>query len=531
MRPERAYLAIGAVAALVTSCGTPSRSQDSGPTAPGSLHASLRNGQPSFLVRAEVDHTSHEYQEGDALSVRVISEVDAYLYVLYQQADGKVFQIFPNRAQPKNRVKAKSWVAIPSGDELFRWKIVPPFGKEVIKVVAARTPINVLADSSLSKERFNPVQSAQLKGAEDELTKGSPTRWAECATEITTTARRPGVPTSGRRFGVFVGVSKYRYNDIIERASKGEEVLNLPGCDNDAMLMDGIFRAAGKLDGGLLLVNEKATRANIELAITQWLPSVSRPGDTVFIYHSSHGTQIPDDYGDEGKTDKQDEVLLTHDFADYRVLMASAHFATRDKVPIGDDVKRLISMSVDVAGPQPDAKDEHEKWADRVNDFLARKTGISDDLLGHWIQELDGRQVIVILDTCHSGGFASREKSLVDDGAKPAFRFMDRTVSRLKDIGQRDVALLASCASSESSLTASIDGKGFGLMTACLLVGIAQARGPVELKQAYEACANLMKKQFVSEDFKAVNAKRKVPIKPYEPVLYSDLVHAAFLIP
>ena len=54
----------------------------------GRSHLTLQ-GQPAFLVRAEVNHATRDYREGDALSVGVASEVDAYLYVFYQQADGK----------------------------------------------------------------------------------------------------------------------------------------------------------------------------------------------------------------------------------------------------------------------------------------------------------------------------------------------------------------------------------------------------------------------------------------------------------
>lgn len=73
---------------------------------PDALNA-IRNDQPAFLVRAEVNHQTRDYREGDYLSVRVASEVDSFVYVLYQESDGKVRQIFPNRVQPDNRVRAR----------------------------------------------------------------------------------------------------------------------------------------------------------------------------------------------------------------------------------------------------------------------------------------------------------------------------------------------------------------------------------------------------------------------------------------
>jgi hypothetical protein len=84
------------------------------------IDQTARNRQPAFLVRADVNRSTRDYRQGDPLSVRVAAEVDAYLYVLYQQADGRVFQIFPNVHQPDNRVPARQTVEIPGKDDAFR---------------------------------------------------------------------------------------------------------------------------------------------------------------------------------------------------------------------------------------------------------------------------------------------------------------------------------------------------------------------------------------------------------------------------
>jgi hypothetical protein len=98
---------------------------------------SIKQRRPSFLVRVDVDRPSRVYKQNDQLSVKVVSEVDAYGYVLYRQADGKVYQIFPNSIQRDNRLHARQTVAIPGGDDLFRWRIAPPFGRETVKFIAS----------------------------------------------------------------------------------------------------------------------------------------------------------------------------------------------------------------------------------------------------------------------------------------------------------------------------------------------------------------------------------------------------------
>ena len=99
-------------------------SGDADPTAEPSGVEGIRQNQPDFLVRADVDRFTNCYREGDSLSIRAVCEVDAYIYVLYKQADGEVYQIYPNSSQPENKVKTRQAVSIPGPDDLFRWVIL-----------------------------------------------------------------------------------------------------------------------------------------------------------------------------------------------------------------------------------------------------------------------------------------------------------------------------------------------------------------------------------------------------------------------
>ena len=265
----------------------------------------IRKNRPGFLVRVDVDRSTRSYREGNALTVRVVSEQDAYLYVVYQQADGKTFQIFPNSAQIDNHVRARQTVEIPGGDDTFRWIVGPPFGKEFVKVIAAKEPLTAAADASLVAKRFNAISPQQLKGIELELGDEEPQAWAEDQVEITTYAKDAQVAQSGaRRFGVFFGVSEYEFNAELEAATEEKQHLNLPGCNHDARQMAALLREVGDVSEAKIFTNDQATKANLQEAITGWLPKVSRPGDTVFIFFSGHGGQLADDNGDE--SDKQD---------------------------------------------------------------------------------------------------------------------------------------------------------------------------------------------------------------------------------
>ena len=234
---------------------------------------------------------------------------------------------FQTPAQRENRIEATKWVDIPSVSDLFNWQISEPFGEEVIKVIAAKEPIEGLDDPALRKKRFNEVGAADLKRVTAQLmSNDSPRRpaWAEDHVKITTLPRGETQPAAeGKRFGVFFGISKYEFNDVAHEMTQGKWHPNLDSCAKNAAMMKALMHSLGKLDDVKLFVDEQATRRQMEVAITQWLPSVSRPGDTVFIFFSGHGDQIIDDNDRENgssrkqeEPDGKDEWLLTHDYVD-----------------------------------------------------------------------------------------------------------------------------------------------------------------------------------------------------------------------
>ncbi len=100
----------------------PAQVDSSHPQTTGPLEA-IQQQEPSFYVRASCDHASGVYYESETLGLRVQCEIDAYVYVVYRQADGKTYQIFPNSVQSDNCVKAGVETPIPASDDLFRWEV------------------------------------------------------------------------------------------------------------------------------------------------------------------------------------------------------------------------------------------------------------------------------------------------------------------------------------------------------------------------------------------------------------------------
>ncbi len=504
MFPTQSGLRVVLALLAITVSGTlfaqpPQRPQPSGP------HA-IRQEQPKFLVRADVNRASRQYREGDSISVQVVSEVDAYAYVLYQQADGKVYQIFPNSLQPENRLKARQTVQIPDADDLFRWRIGPPFGREIVKVIAAKGPLKKLSEAGLSKERFNPVSEELLKGIALELGPEKPVarppEWTEDEVEIITHDKSwQPPPPPHKRFGVFFGVARYKYDDLVLAYTHGKHSMNIENCDKDAQVCGQLFKEAGGLSDARVFVNERATRENLAAAVTQWLPAASKPGDTVFIYFSGHGGVLPP-YR-QGDAHVRGSFLLPCDFVSAVMLLELIKRREAGTISAAEGAQLETWLSW-LRG----ASDE-----DQINEILDRRTGVPDDTFGHWLQALAGRQVVVVLDACHSGGFAAEGKALETPAT---FDFLAPQLSRLKDIGHDNTALLSACGSLETSQT----GPELSLFTWFMVKRIRSEAAPAPIETIHLSCRSDLKAYF-----DAANAVRRQhnrePLTTFEPRLFN----------
>ncbi len=144
---------------------------------------------------------------------------------------------------------------------------------------------------------------------------------------------------------LLIGIGNYRI-----------EAANLPGVDEDLNLMREVARTLGFADSQIkVLADSAATLGGIRQAISDWLVDGTTAGDRVLFYHSGHGTRVPDASGDEA--DGSDEALLPYDFTE---------------TPVAGDEKRLGNVLV-------------------------------DDELGRLLGRIPAREVVALVDSCHSG--------------------------------------------------------------------------------------------------------------------------------
>ena len=86
------------------------------------------------------------YEEGEALGVSLQASTDAYLRIDYVQADGQVIHLLP-RPLGLNQVKAGQPFVFGTPDSSLPLAIAPPFGEEMLIVIASRQAIPVQADA------------------------------------------------------------------------------------------------------------------------------------------------------------------------------------------------------------------------------------------------------------------------------------------------------------------------------------------------------------------------------------------------
>jgi hypothetical protein len=108
-----------------------------------------------------------------------------------------------------------------------------------------------------------------------------------------------------------------------------------------------------------VLEHEQASAAKVYDAIENWLINGAGPDDRVLFYFSGHGSQIPDENNDED--DQFDEVLLLYD--------------------------TVLS---------------EKRGRQTLNGVLL------DDHLNHMLARMKSRNILVILDACHSGSATKR---------------------------------------------------------------------------------------------------------------------------
>ena len=106
--------------------------------------------QPGTLkVATSFDRANLAYASGEQVRMFVTSNEDAFVTVYTIGPSGSVTQLFPNKFQPGNAVKANQPVEVGSG--AAKIVVSPPVGVELIKVFASSKPFKINPDGQMAQ--------------------------------------------------------------------------------------------------------------------------------------------------------------------------------------------------------------------------------------------------------------------------------------------------------------------------------------------------------------------------------------------
>lgn len=374
--------------------------------------------QQAPLLEVSVDNPGLIYQIDESAIVTVRSQVNGFLYLIYVHADGTATLLFPNEHEPENRVTKGGSYTIPGPEAGFRLAVSPPTGTGLVKAFVLDKRCSSISVDGLAKGAvLLELDDSHLKAFEQEVTgKGVGVRPGSdlpAGTEARESAqiladhqvRITTVPDGRfdtakrslrphRRFVIAVGVGIQKHE---------EQFRSLPPCRNDATQFAALMEKRYAADKTILLLDQEVTADKVRTTLHE-LAKETAPGDEVILFWSGHGSHCRDDSDDEA--DGEDEALVT--------------------------------------------------WDGDQNDVHG--TMVVDDMLGRWIQDFAGCEMLVIMDTCFSGGQARNEKGISWDSEFNSFT---------KDITEKQATVL--CSSTRAQLSHVRTKRDLSVMTHFLL--------------------------------------------------------------
>ena len=101
-----------------------------------------KNGEQPFNVTISAPKT--EYFDGEEIIVTVKGNRDFYGKITYQDANGNIVQVLPNKFRSDNLFKANTEYKIPGSGDKFKLKVTAPYGRERFTVYSSVKPLGAV---------------------------------------------------------------------------------------------------------------------------------------------------------------------------------------------------------------------------------------------------------------------------------------------------------------------------------------------------------------------------------------------------
>jgi Domain of unknown function (DUF4384) len=162
------YRLLGAARAgrpVAVAAAAPPAQPPGDPTAPipTAQAASVAAGPPSLALISERGPRP-VYRPNEMLVLQAQANRDGFLYCYYQDAEGTVARIFPNRFQPDAFVKSGTPVQIPPAgpEQAFAIRFDRPGAREAVACVAAADEVGLKLPQELKRGDLEPLPARSL---------------------------------------------------------------------------------------------------------------------------------------------------------------------------------------------------------------------------------------------------------------------------------------------------------------------------------------------------------------------------------
>jgi metacaspase-1 len=251
---------------------------------------------------------------------------------------------------------------------------------------------------------------------------------------------------------VLIGINKYRIPGA-----------DLRGCVNDVKNVSSVLtRFYGFPKKNLTILTDlKATKKAMESAIHRLIANAKK-GDILLLHYSGHGSNVPDDNGDEA--DNRDEILCPTDL-DWRDPLRDDWMRVEfDKLPAG--VSLTVIMDCCHSGtntralPQPDAP--------RIERFLP----------------------------CPLDLMASESGRVLKDGIRTSLHRRVPKIGKKRDVVHARIpeVLITGCRDTQTSADAYMGGTYNGALTYSLCAVLKEAKGKIPYSDLHERTVQKLKR-------------------------------------
>jgi hypothetical protein len=107
--------------------------------------ADLKSTRNDISISANVNNPDATYRVGEALKLTVTASEDVFLTILNVGGSGRTTVLVPNGHEKLVSAPAGRAIPIPTGDAPYVIRVGGPSGFELIKIIATKEPIDLLA--------------------------------------------------------------------------------------------------------------------------------------------------------------------------------------------------------------------------------------------------------------------------------------------------------------------------------------------------------------------------------------------------